>query len=158
MLLDYDFLLLLNDESGKPTRYYYLLQDFEKDFVASEVAQNRARQFVKEIMMRVGSQPDTTICYKILKRILWLVKWLKIERSNSLRRSLGGRKSLKLKTLPLKFLTRKLLLLGAKRLEVMILKRRVKKSKADYPLGLSQPLNPLKTLFTEISIIMSKNY
>ncbi|WRG49313.1 hypothetical protein E5E37_04760 [Helicobacter pylori] len=50
MLLDYDFLLLLNDESGKPTRYYYLLQDFEKDFVASEVAQNRARQFVKEII------------------------------------------------------------------------------------------------------------
>lgn len=52
MLLDYDFLLLLNDESGKPTRYYYLLQDFEKDFVASEVAQNRARQFVKEIIGR----------------------------------------------------------------------------------------------------------
>ncbi len=25
MLLDYDFLLLLNDESGNPTRYYYLL-------------------------------------------------------------------------------------------------------------------------------------
>ncbi len=38
MLLDYDFLLLLNDESGNPTRYYYLL-----------------------------------------KRILWLVKWLKME-------------------------------------------------------------------------------
>ncbi|WQR69910.1 hypothetical protein KVD87_04595 [Helicobacter pylori] len=53
MLLDYDFLLLLNDESGKPTRYYYLLQDFEKDFVASKVAQNRARQFVKEI---IGSE------------------------------------------------------------------------------------------------------
>ncbi|WQY02047.1 hypothetical protein KVL66_04430 [Helicobacter pylori] len=52
MLLDYDFLLLLNDESGNPTRYYYLLQDFEKDFVASEVAQNRARQFVKEIIGR----------------------------------------------------------------------------------------------------------
>ncbi len=52
MLLDYDFLLLLNDESGKPTRYYYLLQDFEKDFVASEVAQNRAKQFVKEIIGR----------------------------------------------------------------------------------------------------------
>ncbi len=120
MLLDYDFLLLLNDESGKPTRYYYLLQDFEKDFVASKVAQNRARQFVKEII--------------------------------------GGRKPLKLKTAPLKFLIQRLLLLGAKRLEVMILKRRVKKSKAHYPLGLSQPLNPLKTLFTEISIIMSKNY
>ncbi|WRB08542.1 hypothetical protein KVM63_04920 [Helicobacter pylori] len=52
MLLDYDFLLLLNDESGKPTRYYYLLQDFEKDFVASKVAQNKARQFVKEIIGR----------------------------------------------------------------------------------------------------------
>ncbi len=120
MLLDYDFLLLLNDESGNPTRYYY--------------------------------------CYKILKRILWLVKWLKIKRGNSLRKSLGARKSLKLKTAPLKFLTRKLLLLRAKRLEVVILKRRVRKSKAHYPLGLSQPLNPLKTLFTEISIIMSKNY
>ncbi|MFP6219620.1 hypothetical protein ACLGC2_06255 [Helicobacter pylori] len=53
MLLDYDFLLLLNDESGNPTRYYYLLQDFEKDFVASEVAQNRAKRFVKEI---IGSE------------------------------------------------------------------------------------------------------
>ncbi|GAA7280829.1 hypothetical protein HpM006_10780 [Helicobacter pylori] len=53
MLMDYDFLLLLNDESGKPTRYYYLLQDFEKDFVAREVAQNRAKQFVKEI---IGSE------------------------------------------------------------------------------------------------------
>ncbi|MGL2525795.1 hypothetical protein ACOWNS_03780 [Helicobacter pylori] len=52
MLLDYDFLLLLNDESGNPTRYYYLLQDFEKDFVASEVAQNKARRFVKEIIGR----------------------------------------------------------------------------------------------------------
>ncbi len=52
MLLDYNFLLLLNDESGKPTRYYYLLQDFEKDFVASEVAQNRAKRFVKEIIGR----------------------------------------------------------------------------------------------------------
>ncbi|GAA8454522.1 hypothetical protein HpDR51_14840 [Helicobacter pylori] len=52
MLLDYDFLLLLNDESGKPTRYYYLLQDFGKDFVASEVAQNRAKRFVKEIIGR----------------------------------------------------------------------------------------------------------
>ncbi|WQZ87027.1 hypothetical protein KVM84_04900 [Helicobacter pylori] len=52
MLLDYDFLLLLNDESGNPTRYYYLLQDFEKDFVASEVAQNKAKRFVKEIIGR----------------------------------------------------------------------------------------------------------
>ncbi len=53
MLLDYDFLLLLNDESGNPTRYYYLLQDFEKDFVASKVAQNRTKRFVKEI---IGSE------------------------------------------------------------------------------------------------------
>ncbi len=52
MLLDYDFLLLLNDESGNPTRYYYLLQDFEKDFVASKVAQNKAKRFVKEIIGR----------------------------------------------------------------------------------------------------------
>lgn len=63
MLLDYDFLLLLNDESGKPTRYYYLLQDFEKDFVASEVAQNRAKQFVKEIIGRekVSKTKNSTI-------------------------------------------------------------------------------------------------
>ncbi|MGL2903377.1 hypothetical protein ACQKBS_05905 [Helicobacter pylori] len=53
MLLDYDFLLLLNDENGNPTRYYYLLQDFEKDFVAREVAQNGAKRFVKEI---IGSE------------------------------------------------------------------------------------------------------
>ncbi|MCQ2891733.1 hypothetical protein JT244_00070 [Helicobacter pylori] len=53
MLLDYDFLLLLNDESGNPTRYYYLLQDFEKDFVASKVAQNGAKRFVKKI---IGSE------------------------------------------------------------------------------------------------------
>ncbi|GAA7612489.1 hypothetical protein HpMMM21_16090 [Helicobacter pylori] len=52
MLMDYDFLLLLNDENGKPTRYYYLLQDFEKDFVAREVAQNGAKRFVKEIIGR----------------------------------------------------------------------------------------------------------
>lgn len=53
MLLDYDFLLLLNDDNGNPTRYYYLLQDFEKDFVAREVAQNRTKRFVKEI---IGSE------------------------------------------------------------------------------------------------------
>ncbi|GAA7834196.1 hypothetical protein HpMS158_12130 [Helicobacter pylori] len=53
MLMDYDFLLLLNDKSGKPTRYYDLLQDFEKDFVAGEVAQNGAKRFVKEI---IGSE------------------------------------------------------------------------------------------------------
>lgn len=53
MLLDYDFLLLLNDESGNPTRYYYLLQDFKKDFVASKVAQNKTKRFVKEI---IGSE------------------------------------------------------------------------------------------------------
>ncbi|GAA7467724.1 hypothetical protein MM0361_11380 [Helicobacter pylori] len=53
MLIDYDFLLLLNDESANPTRYYYLLQDFEKDFVAREVTQNRTKRFVKEI---IGSE------------------------------------------------------------------------------------------------------
>ncbi len=53
MLLDYDFLLLLNDESGNPTKYYYLLQDFEKDFVASKAAQNKTKRFVKEI---IGSE------------------------------------------------------------------------------------------------------
>ncbi|GAA7648808.1 hypothetical protein HpBhutan239_12930 [Helicobacter pylori] len=84
MLLDYDFLLLLNDESANPTRYYYLLQDFEKDFVAREVAQNRTKRFVKEII--------------------------------------GSEKSLKLKTAPLKFQTRKLFLLRTKRLGVAILK------------------------------------
>lgn len=51
--MDYDFLLLLNDKSGKPTKYYGLLQDFEKDFVAREVAQNKAKRFVKEI---IGSE------------------------------------------------------------------------------------------------------
>ncbi len=63
MLLDYDFLLLLNDESGNPTRYYYLLQDFEKDFVASKVAQNRTKQFVKEIIGRekVSKTKNSTI-------------------------------------------------------------------------------------------------
>ncbi|GAA8173881.1 hypothetical protein HpDR147_12170 [Helicobacter pylori] len=61
MLLDYDFLLLLNDESGKPTRYYYLLQDFEKDFVASKVAQNRARQFVKEIIGREAPKTKNSV-------------------------------------------------------------------------------------------------
>ncbi len=53
MLLDYDFLLLLNDDSGNPTRYYYLLQDFENDFVAREVAQNGSKRFVKE---NIGSE------------------------------------------------------------------------------------------------------
>ncbi|WP_187895516.1 hypothetical protein [Helicobacter pylori] len=63
MLLDYDFLLLLNDESGNPTRYYYLLQDFEKDFVASKVAQNGAKRFVKEIIGRekVSKTKNSTI-------------------------------------------------------------------------------------------------
>ncbi|BAW53515.1 uncharacterized protein HPF38_1012 [Helicobacter pylori] len=119
MLLDYDFLLLLNDESGNPTRYYYLLQDFEKDFVAREVAQNRTKQFVKEII--------------------------------------GSEKTPKTKDSTLE-VSRKLQLLRTKRLESAILKRCVRKSKTHYPLGSSQPLNPLKTLFTEISIIMSKNY
>ncbi|EJC49277.1 hypothetical protein [Helicobacter pylori] len=65
MLLDYDFLLLLNDESGKPTRYYYLLQDFEKDFVASEVAQNRARRFVKEIIGREKASKTKNSAIKV---------------------------------------------------------------------------------------------
>ncbi len=56
MLLDYDFLLLLNDESGNPTKYYHLLKDFEKDFVAREVAQNKTKRFVKEI---IGSEKDS---------------------------------------------------------------------------------------------------
>ncbi len=43
----------MNDENGNPTRYYHLLQDFEKDFVAREVAQNRTKRFVKEI---IGSE------------------------------------------------------------------------------------------------------
>ncbi len=120
MLLDYDFLLLLNDESGNPTRYYHFLRDFEKDFVAREVAQNRTKRFVKEI---IGSE-------KISK-----TKNSALEVSNT-----------------------KLRLLRTKRLEAAILKRCVRKSKAHYPLGSSQPLNPLKTLFTGISIIMSKNY
>ncbi len=61
MLLDYDFLLLLNDESGNPTRYYYLLQDFEKDFVASKVAQNGAKRFVKEIIGREKASKDSAL-------------------------------------------------------------------------------------------------
>ncbi|MCQ2828399.1 hypothetical protein JT207_04540 [Helicobacter pylori] len=65
MLLDYDFLLLLNDESGKPTRYYYLLQDFEKDFVASEVAQNRAKRFVKEIIGREKASKTKNSAIKV---------------------------------------------------------------------------------------------
>ncbi len=120
MLMDYDFLLLLNDENGKPTRYYHLLQDFEKDFVAREVAQNRAKRFVKEII--------------------------------------GSKKASKIKNSTLEVSNTNLLLLRTKRLEAAILKRCVRKSKADYPLGSSQPLNPLKTLFTEISMMMSKNY
>ncbi|EJB84952.1 hypothetical protein [Helicobacter pylori] len=65
MLLDYDFLLLLNDESGNPTRYYYLLQDFEKDFVASKVAQNRAKQFVKEIIGREKASKTKNSAIKV---------------------------------------------------------------------------------------------
>ncbi|GAA8097304.1 hypothetical protein Kazakh3177_12920 [Helicobacter pylori] len=65
MLLDYDFLLLLNDESGNPTRYYYLLQDFEKDFVASEVAQNRAKRFVKEIIGREKAPKTKSSAIKV---------------------------------------------------------------------------------------------
>ncbi|GAA7372134.1 hypothetical protein MM0343_08020 [Helicobacter pylori] len=120
MLMDYDFLLLLNDESGKPTKYYDLLQDFEKDFVASEVAQNRAKRFVKEI---IGSE-------KVSK-----TKNSAIEVSNTKASAIKNEA------------------IGSGDL-----KRCVRKSKAGYPLGSSQPLNPLKTLFTEISMIMSKNY
>ncbi|MGL2536827.1 hypothetical protein ACOWOF_07750 [Helicobacter pylori] len=65
MLLDYDFLLLLNDESGNPTRYYYLLQDFEKDFVASEVAQNRTKRFVKEIIGREKASKTKNSAIKV---------------------------------------------------------------------------------------------
>ncbi len=61
MLLDYDFLLLLNDESGNPTRYYYLLQDFEKDFVASKVAQNKTKRFVKEIIGSEKASKDSAL-------------------------------------------------------------------------------------------------
>ncbi len=61
MLLDYDFLLLLNDESGNPTRYYYLLQDFEKDFVAREVAQNKTKRFVKEIIGSEKASKDSAL-------------------------------------------------------------------------------------------------
>ncbi|GAA8187940.1 hypothetical protein DR8_13650 [Helicobacter pylori] len=120
MLLDYDFLLLLNNESGKPTRYYYLLQDFEKDFVASEVAQNRARQFVKEI---IGSE-------KVSK-----TKNSAIEVSNTKASAIEN-----------------------ETIGNGDLKKACEKIKSGLPFGLSQPLNPLKTLFTEISVIMSKNY
>ncbi len=61
MLLDYDFLLLLNDESGNPTRYYHLLQDFEKDFVAREVAQNGSKRFVKEIIGSEKASKDSAL-------------------------------------------------------------------------------------------------
>ncbi len=65
MLLDYDFLLLLNDESGNPTRYYYLLQDFEKDFVASKVAQNGSKRFVKEIIGREKASKTKSSAIKV---------------------------------------------------------------------------------------------
>ncbi len=61
MLIDYDFLLLLNDENGNPTRYYHLLQDFEKDFVAREVAQNKTKRFVKEIIGSEKASKDSAI-------------------------------------------------------------------------------------------------
>ncbi|EKE92374.1 hypothetical protein OUO_0290 [Helicobacter pylori R046Wa] len=120
MLLDYDFLLLLNDESGNPTRYYYLLQDFEKDFVASKVAQNGAKRFVKEII--------------------------------------GSEKASKTKNSAIEVSSTKASAIKNETIGSGDLKRCVRKSKAHYPLGSSQPLNPLKTLFTEISMIMSKNY
>ncbi|GAA8254380.1 hypothetical protein HpBT156_14150 [Helicobacter pylori] len=120
MLLDYDFLLLLNDESTNPTRYYHLLQDFEKDFVASKAAQNKTKRFVKEI---IGSEKASK------------TKNSAIEVSNTKASAIENETT------------------GSGDL-----KRCVRKSKAHYPLGSSQPLNPLKTLFTEISMIMSKNY
>ncbi|GAA8903746.1 hypothetical protein BTM317_13990 [Helicobacter pylori] len=120
MLLDYDFLLLLNDESGNPTRYYYLLQDFEKDFVAREVAQNKTKRFVKEII--------------------------------------GSEKASQTKDSALEISNTKAFSIENETIGSGDLKRCVRKSKAHYPLGSSQPLNPLKTLFTGISIIMSKNY
>nr|WP_240444695.1 hypothetical protein [Helicobacter pylori] len=120
MLLDYDFLLLLNDESGNPTRYYYLLQDFEKDFVASEVAQNRAKRFVKEI---IGSEKASK------------TKSSAIEISNTKASAIKN--------------------------ETIVsgdLKKVCEKIKSGLPFGIISAFNPLKTLFTEISIIMSKNY
>ncbi|BAW58167.1 uncharacterized protein HPF63_0983 [Helicobacter pylori] len=120
MLLDYDFLLLLNDESGNPTRYYHLLQDFEKDFVAREVAQNRTKRFVKEII--------------------------------------GSEKASKTKDSALEVSNTKASAIENETIGIGDLKKVCEKIKNGLPLGSSQPLNPLKTLFTEILIIMSKNY
>ncbi|WQV92144.1 hypothetical protein KVL51_00300 [Helicobacter pylori] len=120
MLLDYDFLLLLNDESGNPTRYYYLLQDFEKDFVASEVAQNRTKRFVKEI---IGSEKASKTKNSAIKVSNTKASAIKNETTKS-----GD------------------------------LKKVCEKIKSALPFGSSQPLNPLKTLFIGISMIMSKNY
>ncbi len=120
MLLDYDFLLLLNDENGNPTRYYHLLQDFEKDFVAREVAQNRTKRFVKEII--------------------------------------GSEKAPKTKNSAIEVSNTKTSAIENETIGSGDLKKVCEKIKSALPLESSQPLNPLKTLFTGISIIMSKNY
>ncbi|EJC55225.1 hypothetical protein HPHPP62_0574, partial [Helicobacter pylori Hp P-62] len=91
-----------------------------KDFVTSEVAQNRARQFVKEII--------------------------------------GREKVSKAKNSAIKVSHTKASAIENETIGSCDLKKAREKIKADYLLGSSQPLNPLKTLFTEISIIMSKNY
>ncbi len=120
MLLDYDFLLLLNDENGNPTRYYYLLQDFEKDFVDREVAQNRTKRFVKEII--------------------------------------GKEKASKTKDSALEVSNTKASAIENETIGNGDLKKVCEKIKSALPFGIISALNPLKTLFTGISIIMSKNY
>lgn len=70
-----------------------------------------------------------------------------MERSDSLRRSLGERKPLKLKTVPLKFLARKLLLLRTKRLEAAILKKVCEKIKSGLPFGIISAFKPFKDAF-----------
>lgn len=120
MLLDYDFLLLLNDESGNPTRYYYLLQDFEKDFVASKVAQNGSKRFVKEII--------------------------------------GREKASKAKNSAIEVSSTKASAIKNEAIGSGDLKKVCEKIKSALPFGIISAFNPLKTLFTEISMIMSKNY
>lgn len=112
--------MLLNDESGNPTRYYYLLQDFEKDFVASKVAQNRAKRFVKEII--------------------------------------GSEKASKTKNSTIEVSNTKASAIKNETIGSYDLKKVCEKIKSGLPFGIISAFNPLKTLFTEISIIMSKNY
>ncbi len=120
MLLDYDFLLLLNDENGNPTRYYYLLQDFEKDFVAREVAHNKTKRFVKEII--------------------------------------GSEKASKTKNSAIEISNTKAFAMKNETTKSGDLKKVCEKIKSGLPFGIISSFNPLKTLFTEISMIMSKNY